>query len=138
MKQQMNHVQQNASSPESNPSYRTGLGYLAIGGAIGATLALLFAPKPGRQLRGDIADVSRKGMDTAREKARVINEKTGEIAHAVKEKADAVYGFATRKTEEAADLTTDAAASAANAWADNQDAKLADREKGFRPPNAIG
>jgi len=34
------------------------LTYLLIGAGIGATLALLFAPKSGRELRRDIADVS--------------------------------------------------------------------------------
>ncbi len=79
------------------PGYRTGLAYLLIGGGIGATLALLFAPKAGNQLRGDIADVTRKGYDVAAGKARVLNEKSGELAHTVKEKADAVYNFAARK-----------------------------------------
>ncbi|MBA2495432.1 MAG: YtxH domain-containing protein, partial [Acidobacteria bacterium] len=41
----------------------TKLTYLLIGGGIGATLALLFAPKSGQELRGDIADVTRKGIE---------------------------------------------------------------------------
>ena len=39
------------------------LTYLLIGGGIGAVLALLFAPKSGQELRGDIADATRKGID---------------------------------------------------------------------------
>ena len=39
----------------------TRLTYLLIGGGIGAIIALLFAPKAGSELRGDIADVTRKG-----------------------------------------------------------------------------
>ena len=34
-----------------------------LGGAVGAVVALLFAPKSGRELRGDLADVTRKGVD---------------------------------------------------------------------------
>ena len=34
--------------------------YLLIGAGIGAALALLFAPKSGKELRGDIAEVSRR------------------------------------------------------------------------------
>jgi gas vesicle protein len=81
----------------SSPSYRSGLGYLLIGGGIGATLALLFAPKSGSQLRGDIADVTRKGYEAAAEKARVLNEKSGDLAENIKERAGAVYDFASQK-----------------------------------------
>ena len=81
----------------SGPGYRSGLAYLLIGGGIGATLALLFAPKPGSQLRGDIADVTRKGYEAAAEKAKELNEKSVEIVNGVKQKADAVYDFAARK-----------------------------------------
>ena len=45
---------------------QTRLTYLLIGGGIGAILALLFAPKAGSELRGDIADVTRKGIDQSR------------------------------------------------------------------------
>src|SRR5258708_33352690 len=47
------------------------LTFLLIGGGIGATLALLFAPKTGRELRGAIADYTKRGMDVAGEQARV-------------------------------------------------------------------
>jgi gas vesicle protein len=79
------------------PGYRSGLAYLLIGGGIGATLALLFAPKSGSQLRGDIADVTRKSYGIAAEKATALTEKSGEIAESLKEKADAVYDFASRQ-----------------------------------------
>ena len=44
-------------------SAATKLTYLLVGGGIGAILALLFAPKSGEELRGDIADVTRKGIE---------------------------------------------------------------------------
>ena len=43
------------------------LTYFAIGATIGAVVALLFAPKSGRELRQDVADATRKGVDRARE-----------------------------------------------------------------------
>ena len=49
--------------------FSTQLTCFLLGGAVGALVALLFAPKSGRELRGDIADVARKGADTARERA---------------------------------------------------------------------
>jgi gas vesicle protein len=107
MKQNTHSGLDNASC--STPSLRNGITYLLIGGGIGATLALLFAPKPGSQLRGDIADVTRKGYDATLNKARVLNEKTGDFAHTVKEKADAVYSFAARKAGAGIDTVTEAA-----------------------------
>jgi gas vesicle protein len=65
----------------------TRLTYLLIGGGIGAIIALLFAPKPGSELRGDIADVTRKGIDKSREAASFVGDKAGDYYGAVREKA---------------------------------------------------
>ena len=64
----------------------TRLTYLLIGGGIGAVLALLFAPKSGSELRGDIADVTRKGIDKTREGARYVGDKAGDYYGAVRDK----------------------------------------------------
>ncbi|HJU56407.1 MAG TPA: YtxH domain-containing protein [Pyrinomonadaceae bacterium] len=72
----------------------TRLTYLLIGGGIGAIIALLFAPKSGTELRGDIADVTRKGIDKSREGARYIGDKAGDYYGAVREKAGDWYGSA--------------------------------------------
>lgn len=137
----MEHNHNNALNEKlsaSAPTYRGSLGYLVIGGAIGATLALLFAPKSGQQLRGDLADVSRKGLETARDKARVINEKTGELAQSVKEKADAAYSYAARKVGAESTEPTERAASAAISWAENNDSKPTDLDKNVSPRPAMG
>ena len=55
------------------------LTYLLIGGGIGAVLALLFAPKSGQELRGDIADATRKGIDRSREASRQTGTLTAAI-----------------------------------------------------------
>jgi gas vesicle protein len=65
----------------------TRLTYLLIGGGIGAVLALLFAPKSGTELRGDIADVTRKGIDKTREGARYVGDKAGDYYGAVRDAA---------------------------------------------------
>ncbi|MFN7927242.1 MAG: YtxH domain-containing protein [Blastocatellia bacterium] len=44
--------------------------YFLIGAGMGALAALLFAPKAGSELRADIADVTRRGVDQARDQAR--------------------------------------------------------------------
>ena len=72
----------------------TRLTYLLIGGGIGAIIALLFAPKPGAELRGDIADVTRKGIDKSREAASYVGDKAGDYYGAVREKASDLVGGA--------------------------------------------
>src|SRR5918998_4452897 len=50
----------------------------ALGATVGAILALLFAPKSGRELREDIADATRKGVDRARETGSQLSARAGE------------------------------------------------------------
>lgn len=72
----------------------TRLTYLLIGGGIGAIIALLFAPKSGTELRGDIADVTRKGIDKTREGARLVGDKAGEYYGTAREKVGGLYDSA--------------------------------------------
>jgi gas vesicle protein len=67
------------------------LTYLLIGGGIGAILALLFAPKSGHELREDIADVTRKGIDKTRETAAQLQERAGEYYEVAKDRAGEYY-----------------------------------------------
>jgi gas vesicle protein len=60
--------------------FSTQLTCFLLGGAVGALAALLFAPKSGRELRSDIADATRKGVDGAREKASDYYETSRERA----------------------------------------------------------
>jgi gas vesicle protein len=76
------------------------LTYLLIGGGIGAVLALLFAPKSGTELRGDIADVTRKGIERGRETAAQLQEKAGEYYEVTREKAGEYYVTAQEKAGE--------------------------------------
>ena len=62
---------------DSGDSVSTRLTYLLIGGGIGAVIALLFAPKSGQELRGDIADATRKGIDKSREAAQQLGDRAG-------------------------------------------------------------
>ncbi|MDT7806664.1 MAG: hypothetical protein QOJ70_477, partial [Acidobacteriota bacterium] len=54
------------------------LTYFAIGATVGAVVALLFAPKSGRELREDLADATRKGVDRARETGAQLSTRAGE------------------------------------------------------------
>lgn len=78
-------------------SATTKLSYLLIGGGIGALLALLFAPKSGEELRGDIADATRKGIDKTKEAAVQFQEKAGEYYEVSREKASELYSNAQDK-----------------------------------------
>ncbi len=90
-------------------SATTKLTYLLIGGGIGAILALLFAPKSGEELRGDIADVTRKGIEKGKETAVAARERAGEYYEVTRERAGELYQNAQEKAGEikemAADLT---------------------------------
>lgn len=76
------------------------LTFLLIGAGIGATLALLFAPKTGRELRGEIADYTRRGVDYA-----------GEGARAIGSKATGAYGAARERVSSGAGAVSDLAKS---------------------------
>ena len=65
----------------------TKLTYLLIGGGIGAVIALLFAPKSGTELRGDIADATRKGIEKGKETAAHLQERAGEYYEVGRERA---------------------------------------------------
>jgi gas vesicle protein len=97
------------------------LTFLLIGAGIGATLALLFAPKSGRELRGDIADYTKRGVDVAGEGARTLgaratdvygtaSEKVVGAYGAASEKVAGVYGAAREKVSQGADAISDVAA----------------------------
>jgi len=94
---------------DSGDNISTRLTYLLIGGGIGAILALLFAPKSGQELRGDIADATRKGIDRSREAAQQLGDRAGEYYEATRERASELYTQAAGKVSEAAQTARDAA-----------------------------
>ena len=95
---------------DSGDSISTRLTYLLIGGGIGAILALLFAPKSGQELRGDIADATRKGIDRSREAAQQFGDRAGEYYEATRARAGELYSQAAEKVGEVAQNAREAAA----------------------------
>src|SRR5687767_15526456 len=87
---------------ESGDGVSTRLTYLLIGGGIGAILALLFAPKSGQELRGDIAEATRKGIDRSREAAQQLGDRAGEYYETTRERASELYSTASDKAGELA------------------------------------
>lgn len=95
-------------------SAATKLTYLIVGGGIGAILALLFAPKSGVELRGDIADATRKGLEKSKETAAHLQERAGEYYEVSREKAQELYQTAAEKAAEFGEKAKTAAANTAN------------------------
>ncbi|HEY0006265.1 MAG TPA: YtxH domain-containing protein [Pyrinomonadaceae bacterium] len=83
--------------------------YLLIGGAIGAIVALLFAPKSGQELRGDIADATRKGIDRTRETATQIGSRAGDYYESTRERASQLYDTASERAGDIAGAARDVA-----------------------------
>jgi len=94
---------------DSGDSISTRLTYLLIGGGIGAILALLFAPKSGHELRSDIADATRKGIDRSREAAQQLGDRAGEYYEATRGRAAELYSQAAERVSEVAQGAREAA-----------------------------
>jgi gas vesicle protein len=63
-------------------------------------VALLFAPKSGRELRGDIADVSRKSIDYTTENAKRLQQRAGELVDTTSAKAQDLYAQTTARAQD--------------------------------------
>src|SRR4029453_11466796 len=94
---------------DSGDNISTRLTYLLIGGGIGAILALVFAPKSGQELRGDIADATRKGIHRSREAAQQLGDRADEYYEATRGRASELYSQAAEKVGEVAQNARDAA-----------------------------
>ncbi|MFL6466580.1 MAG: YtxH domain-containing protein, partial [Pyrinomonadaceae bacterium] len=95
-------------------SVTTKLTYLLIGGGIGAVIALLFAPKSGIELREDIADATRKGLEKSKEAAAQLQERAGEYYEVGRERAGEIISSAQERAGELAEKARTAAANMAN------------------------
>ncbi len=105
-------------SQENNIAKGFFIGFLA-GGAVGAIVALLTAPKSGKELRADIKskseeylDEAEKYLSDAKDKAReLINEgkkKSEKIIHDARSKSEDILKDAERIFKDAKVKTTDA------------------------------
>lgn len=66
--------------------------YLAIGTGIGAFVALLFAPKSGKELRSDIADAANETLYSTVESASHLRQKTADYYEEGKDIGQQVLG----------------------------------------------
>ncbi|MCA1558307.1 MAG: YtxH domain-containing protein [Acidobacteria bacterium] len=85
------------------------LTYLLVGAGLGAVVALLFAPKSGHELRGDIADATRKGIDRTREAATQLGDRATDYYEGARDRATELYSTGREKAGEVASAARDAA-----------------------------
>lgn len=96
---------------------RDRLFYLLVGGGVGAAVGLMLAPKSGADLRDDISDFSKKGIDQAKDLAANLKEQSTGAFQSIKEKAENAYDLAASKmarVQEAIDKSTTATAEHVN------------------------
>ncbi len=76
--------------------------YFLVGAGIGAITALLFAPKTGSELRSEIADATKRGLDYARDTGRDLGERASDYYQTGVERASEATA---RGKEAVTDLT---------------------------------
>ena len=95
---------------DNGDNISTRLTYFLVGAGIGAVLALLFAPKSGEELRNDIADATRKGIDRSKEAAAQLGAKANEVYDTTRAKATELYDTARETAGEYYETTRERAA----------------------------
>ena len=95
------------------------LGFLA-GGAIGATIALLYAPKSGRELRADIKHKTDEFIDDTSEYMQIAREKAENLINEGKRKSELLIQDAKKKAgtliDDANSLLNEAKVKASNTY----------------------
>ena len=72
---------------------------LLAGGAIGAIVALLYAPKSGKELRADIREKADDLVGGAEEYLHAVKSKAGEIVSEAKQRSDQLISEAKKKAD---------------------------------------
>lgn len=78
----------------------TSLLIFLLGAAVGATVAVLYAPQAGSETRAQIADQAAKARDKAAELSQQVSEKATELSHQVAEKANELSQQVAGKAED--------------------------------------
>jgi len=94
---------------DNGDNISTKLTFFLVGAGIGAVLALLFAPKSGEELRNDIADATRKGIDRSRDAAQQLGAKATEYYDTGRAKVGEYYDSAKETAEEYYEATRERA-----------------------------
>jgi gas vesicle protein len=96
---------------DRNPSAGTVLGAFLLGGAVGAAIALLTAPKSGQETRADMSEWAQGAADRTRERVSTWAHDTGDrvrgLASQTSERARDAAGTARERIKHAADEAGD-------------------------------
>ena len=84
---------------ENNGTLRGFVAGLFTGGVIGASLALLYAPKSGKELRADLKEKADHLIDDADEYLQAAQAKAGQIVSEAKKRSDQLITDAKKKSE---------------------------------------
>lgn len=104
----------------SESDFGTQLTCFALGATVGAVVALLFAPKSGRELRQDVADATRKGIDQARETGSQISARAGEYYETASTRAGELAQSAREAVSRRGDLVGSAIEAGRQAYRDEK------------------
>lgn len=74
--------------------------FFLVGGLIGAGIALLYAPKAGRETREDIRRLAARGAERFREGKDVIEEKMSHLMHQISSKTEELIHGGTQLAED--------------------------------------
>jgi gas vesicle protein len=100
----------NNGNQNRSMNMQSNLAFFLVGGGIGVAVALLFAPKPGKELRQDVTEAAKYGMDTATNTASQIKDSANEYYQMAQGKASELYKTAFKTVNDG----TEAARSLAN------------------------
>lgn len=131
-----NQEYRNGRGKNTSSKIGNGVLFFGVGAAIGGVLALLFAPKPGNELRGEIADVTRKGYDATVEKATELKDQSAKVVQIVKDKAEAVYDLAANRFATGTEVAGDVVSATTGAVADG--IERMQNESGIAPNGRSG
>ncbi len=129
------YISENGETREqSSGGISNKLAFLLVGGGIGAAVALLLAPKSGRELRGDITDATRKGYDKSLETANQLRENSGVYYEQLKGQAATAYTAAAGKlrSRSASSETSETAARLSDSGFDDSELIGVAQENDFR------
>lgn len=74
--------------------------FFLVGGLIGAGVALLYAPKAGRETREDIRRLAARGAERVREGKDAIEEKMSHLMHQISSKTEELIHGGTQLAED--------------------------------------
>lgn len=131
---------------EKTNSNLKNLSYLLIGGGIGATIALLFAPKSGSEMREDISYAANNGLQKTKETVGKLRENAtnyyesardnaANYYEVAKDKANTLYNSAANKAEDTVEQVKELPETA-QSYVENKidqiDSAVETREKEFK------